>query len=130
MKPLIQNTFFSIALITSFLAFEASAETNSSSDDIWITFCLNNFDPGKDIDECLNMGGIWQSRQNRIKGFKILPRKVSEALELTLAPTSKPTPLIFGHYWRCINPKNSEFESCEPVLVVCTDDQSMCAETP
>ena len=128
MKLIIRNTFISITFITSiFLAFGASAETsNSTSDDIWIAFC----DKVEDTKDFLEMGGIYQSRQNQTKSFKLLSPEVSERLDLTLAPTSTPTPLIFGHYWRCINSKDSEFESCEPVLVVCTDDQRWCAETP
>lgn len=132
MKLIIRNTCCFIILISSiFLSFGVYAETNSSSaDDQWIAFCLTTQEPGKATDECLDMGGIYKVHQNRTKGFKILPPEVSESLELTLSPTSKPTPLIIGHYWRCINPEDSEFESCEPVLVVCTDDQSWCVETP
>lgn len=131
MKPIIRNICFFITIISSiFLSSGVYAETNSSSsDDQWIAFCLTTQDAGKEIDECLDMGGIHKARKNRTKSFKILPPKVTESLDLTFAPTSIPTPLIFGHYWRCINHKDSGFETCEPVLVVCTNDQSWCVET-
>ncbi len=129
MKPTIRNTCYSIILISSiFLSFGVYAETTVR--DKWIAFCLTNNDAGKATDECLDLVGVWQSRKNRTNRFKILPPEVSESLDLTLAPVSTPTPLIIGHYWRCINPKGSEFESCEPVLVACTNDQSSCVETP
>lgn len=66
---------------------------------------------------------------NPTKSFKILSPEVSKSLKLTRIPTSKPIPLIIGHYWRCIT-HFGEFETCEPVLVVCTNDQSFCTETP
>ncbi len=132
MKPTIQNTCLSLTLIISILsAFGVSADTNnSSSNDQWIAFCLTTQDAGKNTDECLKMGGIWKAHQKHTNSFKILPPEVSQKLELTRAPTSTPIPLIIGHYWRCINPQDSQFESCEPVLVACTDDQSWCVETP
>ena len=131
MKLIFRHAFFSIIFIISIIfAFEASAESSSSSNDQWIAFCLTTQEKGKATDDCLDMGGIWKAAKNRTKQFKLLSPEVSERLDLTLAPTSKPTPLIFGHYWRCINREDSGFESCEPVLVVCTDDQSWCVETP
>ena len=132
MKRLFRNTCYSIFLIYLMLIASSisAAANNSASDDQWIALCLTTQDAGKDTDECLDMGGIFQSQQKQNRGFKILPPEVTKTLDISLAPTSRPTPLIFGHYWRCIQRQDSDFESCEPVLVVCTDDQSWCAETP
>ena len=66
---------------------------------------------------------------NHIKSIRILAPEVSQSLKLTRVPTSKPIPLIIGHYWRCIT-YFEKFESCEQVLVVCTNDQKFCTEIP
>lgn len=55
----------------------------------------------------------------------ILPREISKTLQITGIPTSQPIPLIIGTHWTChIN--EYEFEICDMVLTICTDDQSFC----
>ncbi len=132
MKSLFNTTCFSIILVSLMLITSNifAASNSNTSDDQWIAFCLTTQDAGKDTDECLEMGGIIQSQQKQNRGFKILPPEVTKELDISLAPASRPTPLIIGHYWRCIQRQDSDFESCEPVLVICTDDQSWCVETP
>lgn len=131
-----RNSFLSCAVIScALLVASTTAQANdSSADDQWIAHCLTEHEPGPDVDGCLDMGGIWQARENRVKGFKILSPELSRKLELTPAPTSQPIPLLIGHYWRCgidddFFDEDGGFEFCEPVLVICTDDQSWCVES-
>jgi hypothetical protein len=56
-----------------------------------------------------------------------LPADVSRALKLTRMPTTQSTPFIFGNYWHC-EPGDYGLDRCRLVLVVCTNDQSMCFE--
>lgn len=66
-------------------------------------------------------------RQGRGRDARILTPEESRKLEIQPVPTSQPIPLIIGHYWRCIQSPGG-FESCEPVLVVCDDEQTICTE--
>lgn len=60
---------------------------------------------------------------------RLLPRSVSQSLKILKVPTPEPIPLIVGTYWQCFDAPG-DFEVCEPVLVVCTNDQSFCTQVP
>ena len=65
MKSLTNTTYFSIILVSLMLITSniLAASNSSTSDDQWIAHCLTTQDAGKDTDECLDMGGIFQSQQ-------------------------------------------------------------------
>ena len=58
---------------------------------------------------------------------KVLPPDVSRALQIMRMPTSQPVPLLVGVYWNCTDAGHG-FDLCRLVTVVCTQDQSQCAE--
>ena len=72
-------------------------------------------------------------REMRVKmpnrTVRLLPRSVSRSLKILKVPTPEPIPLLIGTYWQCFDAPG-DFEVCEPVLVVCTDDQSFCTQVP
>jgi hypothetical protein len=58
---------------------------------------------------------------------RLLSPEVSRSLQIMRMPTRQPVPLLVGVYWRCQdNGIGSEF--CLPITIVCTQDQSLCAE--
>ena len=59
--------------------------------------------------------------------IRVLPPDVSRSLVITRMPTSQPVPFLVGVYWNCSDGGNG-FELCRLVTVVCTPDQSQCAE--
>ena len=72
-------------------------------------------------------------RETRLKmpnrTVRLLPRSVSQSLKILKVPTPEPIPLIVGTHWQCFDAPG-DFEVCEPVLVVCTNDQSFCTQVP
>ena len=60
---------------------------------------------------------------------KFLPRTVSESLDITKIPTTKPTPLSVGTYWDC-RLTDQGLETCEIIIVICSEDQSICTQLP
>lgn len=61
------------------------------------------------------------------RSVKVLPPDISRNLRLTRMPTTQSTPFLIGTRWQC-EPHASGFDRCDLVLVVCTNDQSMCVE--
>ena len=61
------------------------------------------------------------------RAVRFLSPQESRGLKLTTAPNSDPSALIVGHDWRCYE-NSFGWEFCEPVLIICTDDQSSCVE--
>jgi hypothetical protein len=59
------------------------------------------------------------------RAVKVLPPELSRSLAITRMPTTQPVPIVIGTYWNCQDGGNG---LCRLVLVVCTDDQSLCAE--
>jgi len=68
------------------------------------------------------------AKTSHMPAIRILPEKVSRNLEILRAPTTEPIPLIVGFYWSCFIDSDTGLESCDPRLVICTNDQSVCAE--
>lgn len=58
---------------------------------------------------------------------KLLPPDVSRSLQIMRMPTSQPVPLLVGVYWNCAD-NGHGFDVCRLVTIVCTQDQSLCAE--
>ncbi len=70
MKHFFRNIYIFIGLIfcLSFSTGVSSAAGNLPADDVRITFCLINSDPGKDLDECLTMGGVFSTQNPGDRG--------------------------------------------------------------
>ncbi|TQV78736.1 hypothetical protein FKG94_11980 [Exilibacterium tricleocarpae] len=60
-------------------------------------------------------------------GVVVLPREVSEKLDIKTIPTPTSAGIRIGTYWDCYN-HSSGHEICRIKLVACTDDQSFCVE--
>lgn len=58
---------------------------------------------------------------------KLLPPDVSRSLQLLRMPGTPTTPLLVGVYWNC-QESSIGTDFCRLVTVVCTQDQSLCAE--
>jgi hypothetical protein len=61
------------------------------------------------------------------RAVKLLPYDVSRSLKIIRTPSTQPTPLIVGVYWTCHDAGHGH-TICRITTVVCTNDQSQCAE--
>jgi hypothetical protein len=61
------------------------------------------------------------------RSVQVLTPEASRALRLNRMPTTQSTPFLIGTRWQC-EPHASGFDRCDLVLVVCTNDQSLCVE--
>jgi hypothetical protein len=61
------------------------------------------------------------------RAVRLLPYDVSRSLKIIKTPTTQPAPLVVGVYWACQDGGNGS-AICRLVTVVCTNDQSQCAE--
>ena len=62
-----------------------------------------------------------------LRSLRVLPEDVSSSLDLSAIPTSKPTAIIIGTYWNCIENEHG-IETCDIKLVACTKNQRQCIE--